>query len=149
MGGSRHEVIAIISLETPRKTKKKLKLFSLWTEIRIKDVPNKKQERYALHRDDWLRMFFYTGSTTPVDPGLFFQFHDHFYRLWRVISSSQGLYLNTGQHKHIHTPNIHALSGIRTHDPSVRASEDNSCLRPRGYCDRRLRMLATVNEREA
>jgi hypothetical protein len=31
---------------------------------------------------------------------------------------------------------IHALSGIRTHDPNVRASEDSSCLRPRGRCDR-------------
>jgi hypothetical protein len=31
---------------------------------------------------------------------------------------------------------IHALSGIRTHDPSVRASRDSSCLRPRGHCDR-------------
>jgi hypothetical protein len=30
----------------------------------------------------------------------------------------------------------HALSGIRTQDPSVRASEDSSCLRPRGNCDR-------------
>jgi hypothetical protein len=40
------------------------------------------------------------------------------------------------QNKRIHTPNIHALSGIRTHDPSVRASEDSSCLRPLGYCDR-------------
>jgi hypothetical protein len=29
------------------------------------------------------------------------------------------------QNKHTHTPNIHALSGIRTHDPSVRASEDS------------------------
>jgi hypothetical protein len=29
-----------------------------------------------------------------------------------------------------------ALSGIRAHDPSVRASEDSSCLRPGGYCDR-------------
>jgi hypothetical protein len=28
------------------------------------------------------------------------------------------------------------LSGIRTHDPSVRASEDSSCLRLRGHCDR-------------
>jgi hypothetical protein len=40
------------------------------------------------------------------------------------------------QNKHIHTPNIHALNVIRTHDPSVRASEDSLCLCPRGYCDR-------------
>jgi hypothetical protein len=40
------------------------------------------------------------------------------------------------QNKHIHTPNIHALSGIRTHDHNVRASEDSSCLSQRGYCDR-------------
>jgi hypothetical protein len=32
--------------------------------------------------------------------------------------------------------NIHASSGIRTHDPSVQASEDISCLRPRAHCDR-------------
>jgi hypothetical protein len=32
--------------------------------------------------------------------------------------------------------NINALSGIRTQDPRVRASEDNLCLRPRGHCDR-------------
>jgi hypothetical protein len=31
---------------------------------------------------------------------------------------------------------IHALSGIRTHDPSVGASEDRSCLRPYGHFDR-------------
>jgi hypothetical protein len=31
---------------------------------------------------------------------------------------------------------IHALSGIRTHDPSVRAGEDSSRLRPRRHCDR-------------
>jgi hypothetical protein len=39
------------------------------------------------------------------------------------------------QNKRIHTANIHTLSGIRTHDPSIRASEDSSYLRPRGYCD--------------
>jgi hypothetical protein len=31
---------------------------------------------------------------------------------------------------------IHALSGIRIHDPTVQAGEDSSCLRPRGHCDR-------------
>jgi hypothetical protein len=56
--------------------------------------------------------------------------------LGRVISSSQGLYLNTGQQKHIHTPNIHALCGIRIHDPGCRASEDGTCLRPLGNRDR-------------
>jgi hypothetical protein len=43
--------------------------------------------------------------------------------LGRGISPSQDRYLHTGQRKHginAHT-DIHALSGIRTHDPSVRA----------------------------
>jgi hypothetical protein len=31
---------------------------------------------------------------------------------------------------------IHALSGIRSHDASVRATEDSSRIRPRGHCDR-------------
>jgi hypothetical protein len=31
---------------------------------------------------------------------------------------------------------IHALSGIEPHDPSVRAHEDSLCLRPRGHSDR-------------
>jgi hypothetical protein len=54
--------------------------------------------------------------------------------LGRVISSSQGLIQdNTNTDKHRHTPNIHALCGIRTHDPSLRASEDSSCLRPLDY----------------
>jgi hypothetical protein len=35
-----------------------------------------------------------------------------------------------------HKTDMHALSGIRTHDPSVRASEDSSCIRQRGHCDR-------------
>jgi hypothetical protein len=35
---------------------------------------------------------------------------------------------------------IHALSGLRTHDSSIRASEDISCLRPRGHCGRLLQL---------
>jgi hypothetical protein len=33
---------------------------------------------------------------------------------------------------------IHALNGIRTHDPSVWAGEVISCLRPHSHCDRRI-----------
>jgi hypothetical protein len=82
----------------------------------------------------------------PTHSGLWplIQFRSHFSQmlglLGRVSSPSQGRYLNTGQHKHrinSHNTDIHALSGIPTHDPSVRASEVSSCLRPRGHCDRR------------
>jgi hypothetical protein len=48
------------------------------------------------------------------------------------------------QNTHIYTPNIHVLSGIRTHDHNVRASEDISCLRPLGYRDRHLRELRNL-----
>jgi hypothetical protein len=66
--------------------------------------------------------------------------------LGRVVSSSQGLYLNTGQH--IHIPNIHALCGIRTHDPGFRASEDSTCLRPLSYRDRHSLLLHTQKDNE-
>jgi hypothetical protein len=58
--------------------------------------------------------------------------------LGRGISPSQGRYLYTAQHKHRTNTDIHASIGFRTHDPSVRASEDSSCLRQRGHCDRHL-----------
>jgi hypothetical protein len=51
------------------------------------------------------------------------------------MRDQQGLYLHTVQHKNrinVHNTDIHALSGIR-------ASEDSSCLRPRGHCDRHKR----------
>jgi hypothetical protein len=47
----------------------------------------------------------------------------------------------------MHTPDIHALCGIRTHDPSFRTSEDSSCLRPLGYCDCRLEGLVEFNSK--
>jgi hypothetical protein len=40
-----------------------------------------------------------------------------------------------------HKTDIRASSGIRTHDPSVRAGEDSYCLRPRGHCDGHLVLL--------
>jgi hypothetical protein len=87
-------------------------------------------------------IFFLQCLFQPVQgPGLLFSSVIIFQTvglLGRVISSSQSRYLHRTiqtQNKRIHTPHIHALIGIRTHDPSVRASEDSSCLRPRGYCD--------------
>jgi hypothetical protein len=43
-----------------------------------------------------------------------------------------------------HNTDIDALIGIRTHDPSVLASEDGSCLRPRGHCDRPLAYIRSI-----
>jgi hypothetical protein len=91
----------------------------------------------------WILLFFFTGSTAPMGPDLFFQFHDHFTdgrTLWtsdQLVARPLPKHRTTQtQNKHIHTPNIHALSGIWTHDPCVRASEDSSCLRSLNYCDR-------------
>jgi hypothetical protein len=47
------------------------------------------------------------------------------------------LYTNTEKNTHTLILNIHALSGIRTHDHGFRASEDNICLRLLDYRDRR------------
>jgi hypothetical protein len=69
--------------------------------------------------------------------------------LRRVISPSQSRYLHTGQHKHrinAHT-DIHALSGIRTLDPSVRAGEVSSCFRRRGPLRSALLPLTETNFR--
>jgi hypothetical protein len=81
--------------------------------------------------------FFFNGYTALVGPGRYFGFLIYLRAvglLGRVISSSQGLYLNTRQHKHrktdIDTINIHAQ------DHGLRAIEDCSCLRPLGYRDR-------------
>jgi len=51
------------------------------------------------------------------------------------ISPSQGHYLHrTAQHRKLLT-NIHVLSGIQTHDPSVQAVEDHMCLRLHSHWD--------------
>jgi hypothetical protein len=75
-----------------------------------------------------------------VGPWPLLQFRNLFIQtvglLGRVISPSQGRYLHTVQHKHRIKAHTQAFSGIRTHDPSVRASGDSSCLRPHGHCHR-------------
>jgi hypothetical protein len=65
---------------------------------------------------------------------------------WTGISLSQGRYLYTEENKHrinAHNTDIHALSGMRTHDPSVRANEDS----PHGHYDRNQILLSRFNQR--
>jgi hypothetical protein len=51
----------------------------------------------------------------------------------------------TEVHKQTKThTDIRALSGIRTHDPRVQASEDGSCLRPRGHSDRYVQLESVI-----
>jgi hypothetical protein len=81
------------------------------------------------------------------EPRPLIQFRNHFLQavglLGRVISPSQGRYLNTGQHKDRINAYTHQTSmpwvGFEL---TIRASEDSSCLRPRDYCDL---LLAAVN----
>jgi hypothetical protein len=83
------------------------------------------------HGNAFIHSFIHQWLYSPLlIPGLFFSFVNIFTLtvglLGRVIGASQGRYLHTRQHKHrinAHA-SIHALSGIRTHDPRVRASED-------------------------
>jgi hypothetical protein len=56
----------------------------------------------------------------------------------RGISPSQGRYLHKTTQTQKRQTNIHALSGIRTHYPSVRAGDNISYLTPRGHCDRHI-----------
>jgi hypothetical protein len=64
--------------------------------------------------------------------------------LGREISTSQGRRLHT-EHEHRINADIHALIAIQTHNPSVRASEDSSCLRPRGHCDGIFRLIELLS----
>jgi hypothetical protein len=86
-------------------------------------------------------LFFSMALTAHSGPSPLIQFRNHFSQkvghLGRGISPSQGRYLNTGQHKHRRNAYTHQTSmpwlGFET---TIRASENSSCLRPRGYCDR-------------
>jgi hypothetical protein len=76
-----------------------------------------------------------------LGPGLFFCFVIFFIQalghLGRVISPSQGRYLQAGHHKHrinAHT-DIHDFSWIRAHDPSFWEREDSPCFRQSGHTE--------------
>jgi hypothetical protein len=78
---------------------------------------------------------FLFGSTALEDLSSFFSFLI-LYTVGRTPwTGDQPVATLLPTHRTTHT-DIHALSGIRTHDPSIQAGEDGSCLRPRVHCDR-------------
>jgi hypothetical protein len=82
------------------------------------------------------------GSTALFwGPGRFYQFRNPIHsRLDSLDGESarrkDATYTQNSTNTNQTHTDIHASNGIRTHDPSVRASEDSSCLRTRGRCDR-------------
>jgi hypothetical protein len=97
-------------------------------------------------------LILYLYSSSVSSPSLIFFFWLPLQPLWALVSFQFPDIFTIGrtpwtsdlpkhrtaqtQNKHIYTPNIHALSGIRTHDHGLRASEDSSCLRTLGYSER-------------
>jgi hypothetical protein len=53
--------------------------------------------------------------------------------LGQGIGPTQGHYLHRTTHHRKTRKHIHTSSGIRTHDPSVRAAEDSTYLRAHGH----------------
>jgi hypothetical protein len=77
------------------------------------------------------------------------QFRNHFSHSTTPWSSVQPVARTLPEHRttqthNNHIPNIHTLSGIQTHEPSVRSSKENSCHRPRGHSDRLFSSLLTI-----
>jgi hypothetical protein len=72
-----------------------------------------------------------------VEPGLRFQLLDPIHNRYDSLDRGSARFkasAYTEQHKlriNAHNTDVHGLSEIRTHDPSFRASEGSSCLRPR------------------
>jgi hypothetical protein len=112
-------------------------------------------QKHAASRYVRIETIFFFSIALPAHSGPWplIQFRNHFYTDDRTSWTSDQLvarplpkYRTTQtQNKRIHTPNIYALSGIQIHDPSVRANEDSSCLRQRGYCDRQWNHIAWWN----
>jgi hypothetical protein len=78
---------------------------------------------------DLLIFFFSLALQPPWVLASDFQFHDHFtdgrisWTRHQLVARHLPKHRTTQtQNKHIHIPNIHAMCGIRTHDPGLQAS---------------------------
>jgi hypothetical protein len=96
----------------------------------------------SLHRSIYLSISVYLSTALqPSGIGRYFGFFiyiESVWLLWREISRRKASTHTQNNTTHI---DIHALSGIRTQDPSVWASEDSSCIRQRDRDRRSLHLL--------
>jgi hypothetical protein len=87
---------------------------------------------------------YYYGSTALcwAFAAFFFQFLDPIHSQYDSLDGESAhrkaanYTRNNTNRINAHNTDIHALNSIRIHDPSVRASEESSCIRPRGHSDR-------------
>jgi hypothetical protein len=113
------------------------------TEIRTGNFPTAIQ--VCCYRNQFVLWFWIVFLSFPIwNMGLISQFHWPFLQtvglFWRVINSAQGLYLNTGQHKHrinayTHTHTKHTCLEWDSNQRSRFPSEQP---RPLGCRDRRV-----------
>jgi hypothetical protein len=90
--------------------------------------------------------FFFLGATAPILALAYLHETLRFLELKRVgrtpwagdqlVARPLPVHKHRKTHTQAQTLKIHALNGIRTHDPSFREKEDSACLRPLGYRDR-------------
>jgi hypothetical protein len=126
-------------IHVPKSFRKKTCASSL--NIRSNSI--KPESHYKIH--SFIHQWLYShllGALVSLSLSLsLLQFPDLFYTGGRTSWTSDQLVARPlptwrttqTQNKRTH---IHALNGIRAHDPSVQASKDISYLRPRGHCDR-------------
>jgi hypothetical protein len=93
-------------------------------------------------------VFFYPLALTALlGPWSLLEFRNNFFlhglTPW-TIYKSVARPLPTHKRRIKSNTNIHASSGIRTHDYSVRASEDSSCFRPFGHRNRLSMVLLNI-----
>jgi hypothetical protein len=131
------------------------RLFFALHKVRKCELCSRKFEGFHDHGDLYKVIVYHSFIHSSMDlqpfvgPWPLLQFRNLYYTdgrtPWTSDIPSQGRYLHTRQQKHrinAYT-DIHALSGIRTHYPSLRAIEDSSCLKPCGHRNRRNSIYAT------
>jgi hypothetical protein len=83
----------------------------------------------------YLSIYIYIWLYSPCGPWTLFQLPDLYTVVRTPWTEDQPVASPLPTQRHP------CLGWIRTHDPSIRAGEDGSCLRPRGHRDRRIEKM--------